>query len=195
MVDAVALASVQSELRGLSLDDAAIAEVQARVQHLLTHPAELIARRQDLERRTSRTISEKERLEYRLLSATREVKPITPEGQLIREEYQPRDDGCRVPYIGLMVRYVPRSGEGRSGKPWFPAWVADIRTHGVLLLTVLYDPQEIRDVAAPKRSADNLRGCWEYMPEDPHFEIAQLKARVFDLESKLDALVKNGRGK
>jgi hypothetical protein len=181
------------ELRGFSLDDAAIAEVQARVQHLLTHPAELIARRQDLERRTSRTISEKERLEYRLLSAAREIKPITPEGQLVREEYQPRDDMGRIPYIGLMVRYIPRSGEGRSGKPWFPAWVADIRTHGVLLLTVLYDPQEIRDVAAPKRSADNLRGCWEYMPEDPYWQIAELKAQVADLASKLDAVTKNGR--
>jgi hypothetical protein len=183
----------QTELRGLSLDPATVAEVQARVEYLLTHPQELIARRQDLERRTSRTISEKERLEYRLLSTAREVKPITPDGQFVREEYQPRDDMGRTPYIGLMVRYIPRSGEGRSGKPWFPALVADIRRNNVLLLTVIYDPQEIRDVAAPKRSADNLRGCWEYMPEDPHFEIAQLKARVFDLESKLDAVTKNGR--
>jgi hypothetical protein len=184
---------LQSELRGLSLDQATVAEVQSRVQYLLTHPAELIARRHELERRTSRTMSERERLEYRLLSVARGIKPITPEGQFVREEFQPRDDLGRAPYIGLMVRYVPRSGEGRSGKPWFPAWVADIRTRDVLLLTVLYDPQEIRDVAAPKRSADNLRGCWEYMPEDPHFEIAQLKARVFDLESKLDAVTKNGR--
>jgi hypothetical protein len=45
MVDAVAQASVQSELRGLSLDQATVAEVQARVEYLLTHPAELIARR------------------------------------------------------------------------------------------------------------------------------------------------------
>jgi len=190
MTEATTQASVTaSVLQGLDIDQAVVVEVQGRVQHLLTRPAELVARRQDLERRTFRTMAPAERLEYRLLSLTREVVPVTPPGQQVKEEFQVRDDAGRVPYIGLMVAYWPRSGEGRSNKPWFPALVADVRTHNVLLVTVFYDPQEIRDVAAPRRSPDNMRGSWDYLADDPYWEIVELKARIASLE----AVIKNGR--
>jgi hypothetical protein len=139
---------------------------------------------------TVRTMSPDQRLEYQALNETKPIISIVPEGQLVVEKNDERENDTRRPYIGLAVRYHARPAEGRSGKTVFPALVTKVDggPSEVLELAVTMSTDEGKDVRCPRRSKGNPYHSWSFVDGDVLDQVTMLGSQIAVLAEAVGGL-------
>lgn len=98
----------------------------------------------------------------------------------------------REPYIGEIVHYHSRSGEGRSGKTVFPAHVMKVSEDGALELLVLYGVDDMREypIVRPK-TYDQPYHAWSFVPGaiDHGGKIKMIEEAVFGISEPVEESV------
>lgn len=96
----------------------------------------------------------------------------------------------RQPYIGQMVVFHMRPGEGRGGKMSAPAMVTYIHDEDHVELLVIFAADDfITRIKIPRRSDQNNVNCWSFNDHDDiNYGASPMRDEVGALATKLKAL-------